>query len=131
MHLSFELDFLPIDVSSKGATVRIRERIRAAIASQCQPTAWDKPVTVEIDAWHRRAFDLDNVAKQILDSMIRPLSVRDGSALVHCACLPDDDVRYVTAVYVRGSLDKFTKVRVRVFPTHFEETLRLDDPHFM
>lgn len=129
MYLSFELDFLPIDVSSKGATVRMRERIRAAIASQCTPSAWQQPVTIEIDAWHSRAFDLDNVAKQILDSMIQPLSVRDGSALTDYAGLPDDDVRYVTAVYVRGSLETFTKVRVRVFPTHFEETQRLDDPH--
>ena len=129
MHLRFELDFLPIDVSSKAATVKMRERIRTAIASQCEPAVWEKPVTVEIDAWHRRAFDLDNVAKQILDSMIRPLSVRDGSTLTAYAGLPDDDVRYVTAVYVRGGLDAFTKVRVRVFPTHFEETLRLDDPH--
>lgn len=129
MHLSFELDFLPIDVSSKGATVKMRERIRAAIASQCEPAIWRKPVTVEIDAWHRRTFDLDNVAKQILDSMTHPLSVRDGSTLTEYAGLPNDDVRYVTAVYIRGSLDTFTKVRVRVFPTHFEETLRLDDPH--
>jgi len=112
----FELDFLPIDVSSKGATVRMRERIRAAIAAQCEPSPWSRPVSVEISPWHRRAFDLDNVAKQLLDSLIQPLALRDGSAFQAIAGLPDDDVRYVTAVYVRGSLEKFTKVRVKVFP---------------
>jgi hypothetical protein len=129
MYLDFELDFLPIDVSSKGATVRMRERIRAAIAAQCVPSPWSGPVSVEISAWHRRPFDLDNVAKQVLDSLIQPLAARDGSAFQAVAGLPDDDVRHVDAVYVRGSLEKFTKIRVKVFPTHSEETLRLDDPH--
>ncbi len=128
MHLDFDLDFLPIDVSSKGAAVRMRERIRAAIAAQCGPSTWSGPASVEIVAWHRRPFDLDNVAKQVLDSLIHPLAVRDDSAFQAVAVLPDDDLRFVDAVYVRGGLEKFTRIRVKVFPTHSEETLRLDEP---
>jgi hypothetical protein len=124
MLLTFELDFLPIDVSNAGATVRMRERIRSAIASQVTPVTWTQPITIEIDAWHVRPFDLDNVAKQILDALSSPLAERDGSTHMSYATLPDDDVRYVSAVYIRGTLGDRTCIRVRVAPTHFEEILR-------
>lgn len=124
MFLVFELDFLPIDVSSVGATVRMRERIRTAIAAQCEVSAWEQPVTIEIDAWHVRPFDLDNVAKQILDALSAPLATRDGSVYARHATLPDDDVRYVNAVHIRGSIAARTCIRVRVTPSHSEEALR-------
>ncbi len=127
MLLTFELDFLPIDVSSVGATLRMRERIRTAIARQSEAVTWDRPVSIEIDAWHVRPFDLDNVAKQILDALVMPLALRDHSAHTSHATLPDDDVRYVSAVYVRGTLAERTRIRVRVAPTHSEETLREPD----
>ena len=127
MLLTFELDFLPIDVSNGGATTRMRERIRTAIAAQSEEVTWNHPVTVEIDAWHVRPFDLDNVAKQILDALTAPLAHRDQSAHIAHAPLPNDDVRYVSAVYVRGALAARTRIKVRVAPTHSEETLREPD----
>ena len=52
---------------------RVYEQRVAAVATEARVAAGEGPVAVEIRVWRstRRAFDLDNAAKAVLDGLVR------------------------------------------------------------
>ena len=82
-----------------------RERIRA-IAAQAltSPLPVAKRWAIRIHVWKRgsRPFDIENVAKPIIDAFCLGQIQRDGSPHTRLGLYPDDRIDYVSMLQVAG-----------------------------
>lgn len=80
---------------------RIREAAINAIESEVSNTTkW----AIRIEVWKRgtRAFDIENVAKLIVDSFCMRQIKRDKSPFEQVGLYPDDSVDYVSMLQIAG-----------------------------